>query len=249
MKKMMYLLVAAAVIISAIPAKVYAQTPEPLPESGYQFWKYKKQFSIGYSSQALENGSFRESASFGVNLNVLRTIYVHKKPIAELFKVGIDYGLSVDYAKFSSSANDDNYYGYTGPFGYTGSFNAWDIDDDDDSPLNLGRHVVNIGFNVGPSITFRLFKNLRVRPYCYFTPSLSMYINSSNASLSFVPFVTPGIMVGYKFINLGFQYKTGRGSYKDLLTDDDEPGTQIAYETPKIKYRTNSCQFYVSFTF
>lgn len=255
MKRLSHIFAVFALIIGSMSAA--AQEAEPLisdtlatnsqsaDDSGYDFWKHKKEIRLAYNIQSLEQGSYTQDAKFGVSLNTARTIYVHRKPIGGMLKFGIDYGFALDYANFDDKIDGD-YYGYTGPFGYTGTDQYYDEDDDDD--FNIGSHMANIGINLGPSATLRLFRNMRIKAYCYFVPSLSLRIANSEAATSFVPFVTPGVSVGWKAINIGFQWKTGRGKYKDIVGDIiGEEG--MSADMPKIKYRTNSYQIYLSLSF
>ena len=71
-------------------------------------WKQKKIFNIGFMNQTLKNVDIDEkleskSAFF---LQMGRTISLHKKPIANVLKIGLDWVTDISYASYEKIDED-----------------------------------------------------------------------------------------------------------------------------------------------
>lgn len=201
----------------------------PMTSSAYDVFKHKKNFSIGYSLQSFEGGGNSFNSDWGANLEMGRTIFFHKKPLANLLKIGLDLNFSADYAKFKEI---DTYADVDIP-GFEPSYG-----DDDNDLMDLGVHQLNLGVAIGPSVTFALPKDMRARVYFHFIPAWSCFIQNSDVNSSFVPFFGGGASIGWKAISLGYEFRGGSGNFKSMLGELMDEFGASGVATDKVKYNT-----------
>lgn len=87
-------------------------------------WSKSKPLTISYGTQTLNNTDLgiKHRSNLAISVRFMRTYYLHSKPIANLFKVGLDATwLSINYARFKkgnginlSNGLQSNYAGGTG---------------------------------------------------------------------------------------------------------------------------------------
>lgn len=208
-----------------------------LSNNGYKFWKHKKTIQIHYNTHTMLNSAGgEENAAWSFGLVRFRNIYLHKKPIAQRIKFGIDFGFGVHASHFQSG-NEENGYGvpshYEGPLGYLGDLSFVESEEGTMGLTNIGANQLDIGLKVGPSITINPVGNLRLMAYYHVTPSISL-CNSGmmDATYSFVPFFEYGLEVTYRAFGVGIEMNEGVGNYKSLIpliegltSSDEEEGT------------------------
>lgn len=223
-----------------------------------QIWsRRKKYFNIGYVKQTLTckdlPGNPQLKSDFGVSLAFGRTFYLHKKPLFGMLKFGLDLTLpEITYVKYKES---DVFYSSE----ETGTGNSYDYDDYEDEDINLGMHQVDIGAQIGPSITVNPIDHLKVSTYCHFAPAGSIIILDDEVNASFVPYVTFGGAVAYKAISIGVEGRWGTAKYNGLSVNDDyedyddfsgsDPSIDNFVDKSKTKFKTKSLTFYISFRF
>jgi hypothetical protein len=236
-----------------------------------QVWKQKKIFNVGFMNQTLENVDTNEdmdskSAFF---LQFGRTISLHKKPIANVLKFGLDWVTDISYGSYEKIDNEDfeNEYGDEYEGGYDDEFG--DLLD-----IELGRHQLSVGIGIGPSVTYAPFANkrsgvahLKVNTYFRLTPSYSAIILSENDETefnnAFCLYKNWGIGLQWKAIYAGFETRWGQAKYKMTNFDEDSFGdyedmegmdgfgglNSLFNSGEKIKFKTTSSRIYIGFRF
>jgi hypothetical protein len=230
-------------------------------------WKRKKHISISFSTQNMEDADnpldmkFKSQAGF--NLDWGKTFYLHKKPIANFMKIGLDWSwINLSFAKYKSGSGihfnslagdysdyDDEDYGY----GY----------DDFNLDIDLGVYSLSAGMSVGPSFTFAPFYNtgkglqhLLAQTYFHVTPSYTGIImtedGETEAYHGYTTYFNWGINVSYKFISIGYEYRWGKSKFNRMSLDfdddkDDESETTPSNDKQKIKF--GSSAFYIRLNF
>lgn len=247
------------------------ETARTQTEYDNAIWKRKKHISISFSTQNMEDAdnplNMKYKSQSGFNLDWGKTIYLHKKPIAKLMKIGLDWSwINLSFAKYKSGSGihinslagdysdyDDNDDGY----GYD------DEDDDFIADLDLGVYSLSAGMSVGPSFTFAPFYNtgkglqhLLAQAYFHVTPSYTGIImtedGETEAYHGYTTYFNWGINVSYKFISIGYEYRWGKSRFNQMSLDfdndeEDELETNSSNEKQKIKF--GSSAFYIRFNF
>ncbi len=147
-------------------------------------WSKSKPLTISYGTQTLNNTDLgiKHKSNLALSVRFMRTYYLHSKPIANLFKVGLDATwMSINYARFQkgkginfTNGMEGNYAGGAGlitngnfanmdeyfnqAYGSAGTYN-----DDGDNDYNLGKaldigaHSIGLNMGVGPNLKFAPF--------------------------------------------------------------------------------------------
>lgn len=177
-----------------------------------KFWKRNSGLRLGYTvSQDLknENGGKLKS-SFGANIAYVWNITLHKKPIFDRVKFGLEFGPNLNYVQFDENPEF---------LGLEKSGNSA-VDEALDE-IELGYHQADIGIKLGASVIVRPFttQDFRVQGFFHVTPSASVLINDNDVCASFVPFLDYGIELSWKRIGLGIEMRQGSGKYK-VMSDE-----------------------------
>lgn len=206
-------------------------------------WKKdRREFRLGYTFANLDRGSLYGGSldsRWGLSLDMMNNIYLHRKAIGNFLKFGIQFGAQINYANFEKghgSIKDMMDGGY---------------DEDIDSPT-LGKHQLIAGIGIGPTATFAPFfkscnKNLsrlKFRVYFNVVPSYSAIITSDEEEMefhnAFACMFAGGFNVMWRKLDVGFQYKGGRARYKNLVDDLMEEETGGGYADGKTpRFATN----------
>lgn len=219
-------------------------------------WKKRsKYFGIGYMNQTLTHQDIpglEWKSDFGVSLNLGRTFYLHKKPLFNMLKFGLDVTwMDVSYAKYSA------------PEGWVEEPSApvepeYPDEDDEDIDIDLGMHQVEFGLHIGPSITLNPVNHLKVSTYFHFIPSGSVVILNDEANASYVSNFAIGGAIAYKAISLGIESRWGKAKYNSFSVDEDAVDVDDMEEdfdvdnvlvSGKNRMKTKSLRFYLIFRF
>lgn len=235
-------------------------------------WKQKKIFNVGFMNQTLKNVDIAEdmdskSAFF---LQFGRTISLHKKPIANVLKFGLDLVTDISYASYEKIDQEylEDEYGDEYEGGYEDEIFGDLLD------IELGRHQLSTGIGIGPSVTYAPFANksggiahLKVNTYFRLTPSFSAIILSDDDDTefnsAFCLYKNWGIGLQWKAIYAGFETRWGEAKYKmtsfgedsfedmeDNLDDLGNFGIMDMFNSgEKIKFKTTSSRIYIGFRF
>lgn len=210
--------------------------------------KRKKFFSIGYMNQTLTHkdiAGLKWKSSFGISMATGRTYYLHKKPLFNMLKFGLDATwFDISYAKYSQPE------GWEEP-------NIPEYSDEDDDDMDLGMHQVEMGMHVGPSITINPVDFLKVSGYFHFVPSASIVILNDEANVSYVSNFAVGGSISYKAISIGIEHRWGAAKYSSFSVDDDEYDTDMddGYDIDDVlikdknRMKTKSLRFFLTLRF
>ncbi|WP_297065977.1 hypothetical protein [uncultured Duncaniella sp.] len=235
-------------------------------------WGRPKSFSIGYINTTLDQSSVGlpdRDARFGAFFSFAKTFYLHKKPIANLIKIGLDLNFEVNYVNYEKGHNFSE-----GP-----DFN-WDWrPGQDNEPIDysnsyLGTHQIDLGIGLGPSVTIAPFSflsgsinNLKASFYYHFTPSLSSLLFSESDDLkqswAFNLYRSYGVKLSYKKLSLGIEHRNGEAKYKAMpiayyeykeesgnhYYEDEGYWYGTAKEGDKVKYKISEFRAYIGINF
>jgi len=213
-------------------------------------WKKRsKYFQIGYMNQTLTNQDIPDlkwKSDFGVSLSFGRTFYLHKKPLFNMLKFGLDATwMDISYAKYSQPE------GWVEP-----SESSEQVDPSED--IDLGVHQVEFGLHVGPSITLNPVNHLKISGYFHFIPSGSIIIMNDEANASYVTNFAVGGAIAYKAISLGIESRWGKAKYSSFSVDENAADFEEMEEdfnvddvlvTGKNRMKTKSLRFFLTFRF
>lgn len=234
-------------------------------------WKRRRYFYLSYiTSQTLtfkDLNNEKAKLDVGFALNMGRTFYLHKKPIANMIKFGIDWTyFDISYAKYKdteiSYSSSETYKAparpaaltrYLPEIGGDGYYEDYD-DFGFDLGQNFGNKQVDIAMGVGPSVTVNPIDYLKAAVYFHYMPTGSLMLHDSDVNAAFVNGWSFGLTASWKLISLGFETRWAEGKYSRFDTDDlsddsfDEDGG-FSLSTDKQKLRTKSFRIFIGLRF
>ena len=206
------ILLALALILLCAPFSLRAADPDQVDK----VWKGgNKELLFGYNTGSFDLGSMggKLESRWGASIPSIRNIGLHK-PIAGMLKFGIHLGQQIDYLNFEKGTGSLK--DFAEGFG------------DSDVESSLGKHYLTAGLVVGPTLTIAPFINsgnlnlarLKVRLFFHVVPSYAGYITSSEDETdfhsAFVLFYSGGLNLIWRKLNVGVEWKGGRGKYHGL---------------------------------
>lgn len=234
------------------------ETARTNTEYNNAIWKRNKHISISFSTQHMEDADNPHNMKFnsqsGFNLDWGKTFYLHKKPIANLMKIGLDWSwINLAFAKYKSGSGIHFN-------SLAGNYSDYD-DDDDSNPIDLGVYSLSAGMSVGPSVTFAPLYNtgkglqhLLAQTYFHVTPSYTGIIMTEDETKAYHGYTTYfnwGINVSYKLISIGYEYRWGKSKFNQMSLDSNhEEETNSTNNTDKkqnIKFGNSA--FYIRLNF
>lgn len=203
-------------------------------------WSTKKYFNInlvtsqtrtldGADNQRDEMDVTKGKKDWGVGITAGRTFYVHKKPILNMIKIGIDWSyLDLTYVKYKKANIEDPDLAYIPQQRYFGDQQA------------------EYAMAVGPSVTVNPIDKLKVNAYLRYMPACSVIFDDKKADVQFASGGQFGMSVSYKLIALGFETRWMSSKY-NLLHGEDE--IDDSTKDDKFKFNTKSFRFFIGFRF
>ena len=216
-------------------------------------WQRSKYRNIAFVKQSLqEEGGTGEkwNSDFAFALTMGRTYYLHRKPILNMIKFGIDCTfLDLNYANYGKISN------------YALEGDGKPADPNPDYPYeqkeekNIGRHQFEYSMHVGPSITVNPFDHLKLSAYFRYAPTFSGILIDDDFSCNYASFFVSGAAISYKLISFGIEGRWGKAKYNnfsmnnfaDENLDVEKPGLNDVVKKSKRQIKTNSVRFYISF--
>lgn len=212
-------------------------------ESDRKIWKNRaKYFNMGYVKQTLTGQDGGELKSdLGASISWGRTYYLHRKPLFGMLKFGLDWSwLDLNYAKYGLGDYAGN--------GYDDGEGPYEGEDWVDEDFPTTAHHAEIGMSFGPSVTVNPVGHLKASAYFRVTPSFSgIYIDDFGSG--YATFFNVGGAISYKAISLGVETRWGQSKYKNLVEGGYDEVTDEELPSPKVKLKTKSLRFYISFRF
>ena len=215
-----------------------------------KIWRRTKYRNIAFVKQSLqeqdETGE-KWHSDYAFALTMGRTYYLHRKPILNMIKFGIDWTyLDINYANYGKIKNydfDNNDY----------PLESYPDEQEDD--INIGRHQFEYAMQVGPSVTVNPIDHLKINAYFRYAPSFSGILIDDEFSCNYASFFVTGAAISYKVISVGIESRWGKTKYKNFSIDDfneedmdvDNPEWNDVISKSKRKFKTNSVRFYISF--
>lgn len=183
MRKAKFLLMGA--LLFSICA--YGQTDD-------RHWK-KKYLNIGFVNTSFnQEGTPQLKSNYGASLTVGRTFYLHKKPIANILKFGID-----------ATWFDINYTNYDVTHITYWNTNKFQI------------HEGEIGMQVGPSLTINPISKMNIHVYFRYAPSFSCFYADDEFQGGYATYIVGGGSLTYSFFGLGLEWRHGTSKFDSLL--------------------------------
>jgi len=180
-----------------------------------------KYFNIGYAESKLKQDGFDQlKCKWGASLTVGKTFYLHKKPIANFIRFGID-----------ATWFDLTYANYQFKF--------------EDGKENF--HNAEAAMHVGPSVTFTPVRDLNICGYFRYAPTFSAIYSTANNNynLGYATRFVGGASLYYKFFGVGFESRFGNNKtepFSAFLTDDD-------MDVDKMKTKLTGFRVYITFRY
>lgn len=178
-----------------------------------------KYVNIGFSGTKFEQDDISTSADYGAFLTIGRTFYLHKTPILNLIKIGIDASwLDLNYANFSKPFEIEK-----------GTF-----------------HNAEAAMHIGPSVTVTPLNNLNVCAYLRYAPTFTALYSTvnDNYNLGYATRFVCGASLSYKVIGVGVEARFGKNKYEPFeafLNDIDD--------AEKVNTKMAGCRVYLTFRF
>lgn len=243
------LIVLLALWAIAAPA-VCASDMDSVPDANQRLWsKDKREFRLGYTMADFDRGPYNGGilqSRFGIALDMMGNVYLHRKAIGGFLKFGIQFGGQINYINFEKGK---------GKLSLGGMFNGADEGDSDSNyeDITIGTHLFVAGIGVGPTATFMPFfksnnpnlARLRFRVYFNVVPSYSGFIKSNEDDTqwnsAFACNFASGLNIFWRKLDIGFQYKGGKARYRDTVSDIEESVTGVSgFEKGKMpRFATN----------
>ncbi len=235
-------------------------------------WKRKAHIKIGFSTQKMEDADNAANMSYKSQMGYIfewgKTFYLHKKPIANVMKVGLDWSwIDLSFAKYKSGTgiHINNPTGDVSDYvDGNGNYTGGDINTGDIITGDLGVYSLSVGMSVGPSVTFspfygvgKGFQHILAQTYFHVTPSYTGIIISSKddnteVKSGYTTYFKWGINVSYKIISVGYEYRWGKSKFNSLALDlngNDESESTIYEKDEKQKIKFGTSVFYIRFNF
>lgn len=251
-------------IVSQLSSKV-SETEENLRLT--ELWKRRKFKSIAFVKQSLTHqdiAGMKWKSDFGASLQMGRTYYLHKKPLAKMIKFGLDWVyMDLNYAKYSEAFTDEVFGGSGNmnqgettnngfnDFGTDGYYSGSDMD------FDLGCHQVDYSMQFGPSVTINPVSSLMVGAYFRYAPTASCVLLNDEVHLGYASFFTSGCFIAWKAISIGFEYRWGKSKYNSLSFDEESTdfddmddiggGLDTFFSSEKNRMKTSSFRISLSF--
>lgn len=190
----------------------------------------KKYVNLSFSNLKMkEDGYPSLKSNYGAAFTVGRTFFVHKNPIANMIRFGID-----------ATWFDINYTNYDVEYRYR-------YEQEYESEKS-SFHQVEIGMQVGPSITVNPVSKLNVHAYFRYAPSFSGLYNGDTFGGGYASYFVGGGAVSYGVIGLGLESRFGNCKYKTFGGDEEEEfDSENGSNASKRKF--SGMRVYLSFRF
>ena len=176
-----------------------------------------------YLQAAFNYGKFEQEgfpslhSDLGGSLTLSQSLWF-LKPRSQRFKLGIDFGwldLDYNYFKVKMISEQGGYFRYT-------------------------FHQGNIGVLAGLGADFHITKSLRIHGRVCYNPALSCDYINEEINYGFASCFATGLMLTWKHIGLGIDFKFGKSKYKNMDSVDDVDDED--YENDEIYNESNGLE-------
>lgn len=247
--------------VQAVEAVQPQVEPEQLAKEPKEFKGRRKYFNIGYAWEKLEAVDFpsEEESEWAAFITWGRTFYLHKKPIANMLKIGLDLTWTdmtiASYEVDQLVEETTDFMGMTPPV-Y--------------SQREASMYRMDYGVHLGPSVTVNPVSALCVNAYFRYAPTFAMSMTKSGDSwdmgYGYASLFVTGAAVSYKAISVGCEYRFGSTKMNVISMDPDDMQFdniedisgiggvgdvlgEIFSTAEKTKYKLKDLRLYISFRF
>ncbi len=197
---------------------------------GYAQDKGKTYLNFNYSSAKLSQPSTDKiSNDFGIGVTIGHTYYLHKEPVANIFRFGLDATwFDINYNKFS-------YDRYSG-----------------ERKKSAAIHEGEVGMHIGPSVTITPAKRLNIKAYFRYAPSCAFLYdtkgNDDKPSFSYSSMFVGGLCANYGVIGAGFEARFGSANLSEYKTQSSNDMSKRE-DTKKVSTNISGIRVYLSINF
>lgn len=224
------LLLALAIVMGAGFAFAQEEEVKVKEYSNNRIWRNRAGYlNVGFVTQrVIEDLSFSDIndvmmvSNWGVSLTSGKTYYLHKKPIADMVKIGLDWSwLDLNVVR------------------YTTNYSLIPHDN------NFEEYQAEVGMQFGPSVTVNPVHHLKVSAYFRVTPSYSARYDTGreHGHGNYITMYNVGGAVAWKLLSLGVEYRGGKCAYKSF------DGGYYEFGSKDDKLKTRGVRFYFGFRF
>ncbi|MCM1108990.1 MAG: hypothetical protein NC388_08055 [Clostridium sp.] len=218
-----------------------------------KIWRKSRPFTISIGNQTLtdEEAGVKYKSNIAVSISKMRTYYLHKKPIANMVKLGIDaVWMDMSYARYAKGKGVKDAFSGTMGTVTEGTFNnmddyfdlaygsAMDYENDEFSlnmeRINLGKHSftynMGVGLNVKVAPFYALNKpkldNLKASVYFHWLPGFTgLIFTGDETEFSYGALMrhySIGLNISYGRWGIGVEHRWGSADLKNWQMDDEE---------------------------
>ena len=190
--------------------------------------------NIGYVNQkfgakALWKNEGSVQSDWGVSITNGRTFYLHKRPIADMVKIGLDWSwVDFNLAQYNVA-----------PLKYVVS------DEYLDNVTMASALQTELGMQFGPSATINPIDDLKISAYLRVSPSYSVLYQPDIEKFcgSYATFVNLGAAFAWKLMSVGIEYRRAKCGYKEI------GGENYLSTYGDVDFKTKGTRVYLSFRF
>lgn len=189
----------------------------------------KTYINLNYSGANIkQKHTAKISNNFGAGFTVGHTYYLHKEPVGDIFRFGLDATwCDINYNNFS--------YDY---------IERGDANRKTEETLHEGE----IGMHIGPSVTITPTDKLDIRAYFRYAPSCAVLYDSvaEEVSFNYASMFVGGVSINYGVVGVGIETRFGSSKLNEYLFEDSGRGDS---KTDKISTKLSGFRAYLSFRF
>lgn len=248
-------------VVATVESQPVVEEKAETPKEPKEFKGRRKYFNIGYAWEKLEAVDFpsEEESEWAAFITWGRTFYLHKKPIANMLKIGLDLTWTdmtiASYEVDQLVEETTDFMGMTLPV-Y--------------SQREASMYRMDYGVHLGPSVTVNPVSALCVNAYFRYAPTFAMSMTKSGDSwdmgYGYASLFITGAAVSYKAISVGCEYRFGSTKMNVISMDPDDMQFdniedisgiggvgdvlgEIFSTAEKTKYKLKDLRLYISFRF
>ncbi|MDR1201177.1 MAG: hypothetical protein LBL58_06030 [Tannerellaceae bacterium] len=190
-------------------------------EDGKETKLRKKYINLSFTNMKMTQDDFPElKSNYGVAFSVGRTFYLHKEPIANMIRFGIDATwFDMNYTNYKieyiTNLDTEKYEYYQG----------------------------EISMHIGPSITINPVDKLDIHGYFRYAPTFSGLYTDDAFYGNYASFFVGGGSISYGVIGLGIESQFGNCDYKEFVSNNDDEVSS------KLKMKLSGWRAYLTFKF
>ena len=241
-------------VVATVESQPVVEEKAETPKEPKEFKGRRKYFNIGYAWQKLDAVDFPSEveSEWAAFITWGKTFYLHKKPIANMLKIGLDFTWTdVTYAQYDYWAE------------YSSESAPTYVEEE------ATMYRMDYSMHLGPSVTVNPVSALCVNGYFRYAPTFAMSMTKTKTGDSwdmgygYASLFVTGAAVSYKAISLGIEYRFGNTKMNVLSLDPDDLAIEgvedvtnvgdamkeIFSSTEKTKYKLKDLRLYISFRF